>query len=116
MKKTTDVTSMQIPSVLISEAESKTQPLEPEELHSKNIDELVRYIEGGKKKTPKSSRKTPVTSVSPSVDDYPELDKEVDEFRQRLDIPVSPERFRANVSVEFLEKLKTKVKTFQIVN
>ena len=110
MIKTGDVTSNPAAPDIIVDEVIGIAIRETEEIHTKNIDEIIRYIEGGKKKASKQNQKTPVTSVSPSIEEYPEMDKEVDEFRQRLDIPISPERLRVHISEEFLEKLKNKMK------
>ena len=91
-------------SQVISENNSENESTECEPLYNLPIDELVTYIEGkNKKKTNK--RNNAANSSSPSSD-YSELDKEIDEFRKRIDIPLTPCRPSVKLSQEFLDQLR----------
>jgi hypothetical protein len=90
-----------------SESENDSESNECEPLYNLPIEELVTYIEGSKKKKKKSHRNTATSSLSPLNEDYSKLDKEVDEFRRRIDIPITPERPKLRLSQEFLEQLRT---------
>lgn len=106
MHKAIDVTISQCPDTETNERDLASKKLESGDLYSLPIDELMNYIEGGKKKTKKSKLRTPPTSVSPANEDFTDLDKEIDEFRQRIDIPLSPERLKVSVSEDFIQKLR----------
>lgn len=90
----------------ISESESDSERDETEPLYNLPIEDLVTYIEGNKKKKKKSHRNTATSSLSPLNEEFSELDKEIDEFRKRIDIPITPERPQVRLSPEFLEQLR----------
>ncbi|OMJ81853.1 hypothetical protein SteCoe_17619 [Stentor coeruleus] len=90
-----------------SESENDSESNDCEPLYNLPIEELVTYIEGGKKKKKKSHRNTAASSLSPLIDEFSELDKEVDEFKRKIDIPITPERPKLRLSQEFLEQLRT---------
>lgn len=106
MNKSIDVTIQPCPETESPDREILNKKLESEDLYTLPIDDLITYIEGGKKKNKKTKQRTPPTSVSPENQEFTELDKEIDEFRQRIDIPPSPERLRVNFSEDFIQKLR----------
>lgn len=109
VNKQVDLEVSTSPILIDSDSSSESEGGSEEPLYNLPLEELVMYIEGGKKGK-SDKRRTAATSVSPNCEDFPELDKEIDEFRQRIDIPMSPERFRVKLSEEFIENLRGKLK------
>lgn len=99
---------MEVPEKLYVMSDSESEEItESEPLYNLPIDDLVMYIEG-KGKNKANRRRTAASSISPntSKNDYAELDKEIDEFRQRIDIPITAYRPSLRLSQEFLEQLR----------
>ena len=96
--------TFQIPS----ESEGEEDCPDSEPLYNLPIDDLVKYIEGKGRRRAKTRSTTAesTTPVSPQSEDYSELDREVDEFRQRIDIPITPCRPSLQLSQEFLAQLR----------
>ena len=91
----------------LSETDSDSENTDPEPLYNLPIDDLVTYIEGKNKNN--NSRRTAASSISPLHVEYTEMDKEIDEFRKRIDIPITPYRPKLNLSQEFLDQLKKRL-------
>lgn len=107
--KQVDLQVSTIPIILDSESSSESEGQSEEPLYNLPLEELVMYIEGGRNRK-KDKRRTATTSASPNSEDFTELDKEIDEFRQRIDIPMSPQRLSVKLSKEFIENLREKLK------
>jgi len=108
-----DPESVQLPQPILKKERPKTQfdystddEESAESLHNMDLDELVNFINNAGTKRRKKKKKKNKQRSSTS----PKLDREVDEFKKRLEISHTPKhRVKLNLSDDFIKRLRSQL-------